>query len=97
MNSHDEVGTSGQIIAEAKKLVTIYVNATPHEWPKGLISFEQVVTLEVPDFAQHPEFIYAVKYKKSDDDKKPEGILLPGKSVKVKEGTTFSVSKTGQS
>ena len=97
MNAHDAAGASGQITADAQKLVTIYVNATPHEWPKGVISFEQVVTLEVPDFAQHPEFIYSVTYKKSDDDKKPEGILLPGKSVKVKEGTTFRVSKTGQS
>ena len=28
---------------------------------------------------------------------KPEGILLKGESVKVKEGMVFSVSETGQS
>lgn len=97
MNAHDESGAAGQLTADAKKLVTIYVNATPHAWPRGLISFEQVVTFEFPDFAQHPEFVYSVTYQKSDDDKKPEGILLPGKSVRVKDGTSFRVSKTGQS
>lgn len=80
-----------------KKTVTIYVEGSPHEWPKGTeITYAQVVTLEVPDYAQHPEITYAVKYKKGDGHK-PEGILAPGESVKVKEGMQFSVSETGQS
>lgn len=80
-----------------KKTVNIYVEGRPHEWPKGSdISYAQVVTLEVPDYAQHPEITYAVKYKKGDGHK-PEGILAPGESVKVKEGMQFSVSETGQS
>ena len=79
-----------------KKTVTIIVNGTPHEWPKGEITYAEVVTLEVPDYAQHPEITYSVKYKKGQGDK-PEGILSPGGSVKVKEGMIFSVSETGQS
>jgi multiubiquitin len=55
-----------------------------------------VVTLEVPDYAQHPEITYSVKYKNGHGDK-PEGVLAPGASVKVKEGMIFSVSETGQS
>ena len=79
------------------KLVTIIVEGTPHEWPKDEeISYEQVVTLEVPDYAQHPEINYSVKYKRGQGNK-PEGILLKGESVKVKEGMVFSVSETGQS
>ena len=79
------------------KTVTIIVEGTPHEWPKGeKITYEQVVTLEVPDYAQHPEITYAVKYRNGTGNK-PEGVLPPGGSVKVKEGMVFNVSETGQS
>ena len=81
-----------------KKTVTIIVEGTPHEWPKGdNISYEQVVTLEVPTYPQqNPKLLYSVKYKRGDGHK-PEGILAPNESVKVKEGMTFSVSETGES
>jgi hypothetical protein len=81
---------------DKKKTVTIYVEGTPHEWPKGEITYAEVVTLEVPDYPQHPEITYSVKYKRGHGDK-PEGILAPGASVKVKEGMIFNVSDTGQS
>jgi hypothetical protein len=79
-----------------KKEVTIIVNGTPHEWPKGQITYAQVVTLDVPDYAQHPEITYSVKYKNGHGSK-PEGTLSHGGSVRVKEGMIFSVSATGQS
>ena len=79
-----------------KKTVTIIVEGTPHEWPKDEITYAEVVTLEVPDYAQHPEITYSVKYKNGHGNK-PEGILAPGASVKVKEGMIFSVSPTNQS
>lgn len=81
---------------EAKKTVTIIINGTSHEWPKGEITYAEVVTLEVPDYAQHPEITYKVTYRNGHGHK-PEGILAPGSSVKVKEGMIFSVSATGQS
>lgn len=81
---------------DCKKTVTIIVEGTPHEWPKGEITYAEVVTLEVPDYPQHPEITYSVTYKKSHGNK-PEGILSPGASVKVKDGTIFNVSETGQS
>lgn len=83
-------------MTEEKKTVTIIVEGTPHEWPKGEITYAEVVTLEVPNYAQHPEITYSVKYKNGHGNK-PEGILSPGASVKVKEGMVFSVSETGQS
>ena len=83
-------------MAEDKKTVTIIVNGTPHEWPKGKITYAQVVTLDVPDYAQHPEVSYSVKYTKGPQDKH-EGILARGAAVEVKEGMVFSVSPTGQS
>jgi hypothetical protein len=83
-------------MAEHKKMVTIIVEATPHEWPKGEITYAEVVTLEVPNYSEHPEITYSVIYKNGHGNK-PEGILPPGGSVKVKEGMVFSVSETGQS
>lgn len=81
---------------EKVKSVTIIVEGTAHSWPKGEISYAEVVTLEVPDYAQHPEITYSVKYRKGHGSR-PEGVLPPGGSVKVKEGMIFNVSETGQS
>lgn len=79
-----------------KKMVTIIVEGTEHEWPKHEITFAQVVTLEVSDYAAHPEITYSVTYKRGHGEK-PEGVLVPGGSVKVKDKMVFNVSETGQS
>lgn len=76
--------------------VTIIVEGTAHRWPKGEITYDEVVTLEVPDYPQHPEVTYSVKYKRGHGNK-PEGTLAKGESVRVKDGMIFSVSETGQS
>jgi hypothetical protein len=85
-------------MAQEDKNVTIIVEGTPHEWPKNTdISYAQVVTLEVPDYPQqNPKIVYSVKYTKGQGDK-PEGQLVPGASVKVKDGMTFSVTEAGES
>ena len=77
-------------------IVTIIVEGTAHEWRKDKISYDEVVTLEVPDYAQHPEITYSVKYTKGPGNK-PEGSLAKGESVRVKDRMIFSVSETGQS
>ena len=79
-----------------KKLVTIYVEGTPHEWPKEDISYAEVVRLEVADYDHHPEIKYTVTYERGQGNK-PEGTLSPGGKVKVKDGMIFHVSPTGQS
>ena len=79
-----------------RKLVTIVVEGTEHQWPKDDISYAEVVTLEVPNYPEHPEITYAVKYTRGHGNK-PEGSLAPGGSVKVKDGMIFNVSETGQS
>jgi len=79
------------------KLVTIYVEAKPYQWPKNEpISYAQVVRLEVPDYTPQSNITYSVKWTRGNGEK-PEGILVPGASVKVKDGIRFTVSETGQS
>jgi Multiubiquitin len=79
------------------KSVTIIVEATPHLWPKNEpISYANVVILEFPDFTLHPERTYSVTYRRGPSSK-PEGILAPGASTKVKDRMEFNVTDTGQS
>lgn len=81
---------------EKKKMVTIIVNGTPHEEEKNEITYDEVVTLAFSDFPQHPERTYSVTYQRGHGNK-PEGILSPGGTVKVKDGMSFKVKHTGQS
>lgn len=83
-------------MAEEKKMVTIIVEGTPHEWPKDEITYTELVTLEVPNYSPNSGITYSVKYRNGHGNK-PEGTLSLGGSVKVKEGMIFNVSETGQS
>lgn len=84
------------IDVEDHKTITIVVEGTPHKWPEEYITYDQVVTLEVPDYAQNPQITYTVIYKRGPRDK-PEGTLSKGGTVKVVEGMVFNVTPTGQS
>lgn len=88
-SSSSEHGTS------TDKVVTIVVEAVEHRWPKGEITYTEVVTLEDPDYPQHPERVYSVTYERAHGNK--TGVLSPGGSVKVKEGMVFYVKDTGES
>ena len=79
------------------KTITILVNGISEEVEKKEeISYKEVVTFAFPDFPQHPERTYSVKYKRGHSDK-PEGILPPDGEVKVKDQMSFDVTPTGQS
>ena len=62
---------------------------------EGTDSYAEVVTLEDPQYPQHPERIYSVTYERGHGEKK--GVLSPGGSVKVKEGMEFDVTATNRS
>jgi len=89
METHDDAH-------DHKKLITIIVEGTPHEWPKEKISYAEVVSLEVPGYSPDSGVTYSVSYERGHGSK-PEAPLVPGASVKVKEGMVFHVSETGQS
>ncbi len=79
-----------------KKTVTIIVEGEPHDVEKDDISYDEVVTYAFPDFPSHPERTYSVKYRRGHGNK-PEGVLVPGESVKVKDQMIFNVWFTGES
>ncbi len=75
---------------------TIFVEGTPHEWPKAKITYAEVVTLFDPQYPEHTQMIYSVTWDRGPD-RKPEGILAPGASTKIRNGMVFNVSPTGES
>jgi hypothetical protein len=77
---------------EREKDVTIIVDGSPHTWPKGKITYAQVVGLAYP---QNPDRTYSVMYERGQNNK--EGVLPPGGSVEVKEGMVFHVTDTSES
>jgi hypothetical protein len=79
------------------KTVTIVVEGTPHEWPKAeALSFGQVVMWVYPDYSQADGRAYTVTFERGEGIK-PEGQLVKGATVKVKDGMIFHVSRTGES
>lgn len=82
-------------MAEQHKQVTIIVNGERNPWPKGEISYEEVAKLAFPDTFD-PNTIYSIKYRNGHGEK-PEGNLVKGASVKVKDGMIFTAKDTGES
>jgi hypothetical protein len=81
---------------EHADLVEVIINGQPFDVPKGEISFAAVVSYVFPA-EENPDARYAVTYEHSGNDKKPDGILVVGQTVKVKKDMIFVVSPTGQS
>ena len=75
--------------------VSIVVNGRPFEVERGKISFNEVVSL-VFDTCADPQTRYAVTYERGSESA-PDGVLLAGKTVQVRDGMIFNVSATGQS
>ena len=80
-----------------KKTVTIIVNGRPKEVPKDDITYEQVVDLAFDNNPPTGEnIVITVTYSKGEEGHK-EGTLVPGDSVKAKDGMVFNVTATDKS
>jgi hypothetical protein len=92
----DSAAAAGQGLGPNKEY-TIYVNI----WPKVVqahdeASFDDVVDFAFPNAAKGPNIVYTVTYRRGEG-KKPEGTLVEGESVKIKDGMIFDVTRTDQS
>lgn len=79
-----------------KKTVTIIVNGRPHEVEKVRLSYEEVVALSGMPSQPAGDGTVRVSYRRGPERNR-EGTLLPGKSVRVKEGMIFDVHPTNKS
>lgn len=76
--------------------VTIIVNGTAKQVPKkDSLAFQEVVAL-ADGLPVGPNIEYTITYRRGHGDK-PEGSLVPGQDVKVKEGMIFNVTATDRS
>jgi hypothetical protein len=75
---------------------TIIVNGTKNEWKGREISFDEVVILAFGSVSTSPNTIYSITYKRGHGDK-PEGTMVRGDIVKLKEGMVFNATCTDRS
>jgi len=78
------------------KEFAIIVNAREMQWLQKRISFEQIVVLAFGLVENNNIISYTATYAKGDNIK-PEGILVHGDDVKVKNGMRFKVTQTSRS
>ena len=81
---------------EQSKEFDIIVNAREKKWFEKKISFEQVIVLAFGIFETNESTSYTVTYKRGED-KKPEGSMVNGDTISVKDKMIFNVSKTNKS
>ncbi len=77
-------------------LVDIVINTQDFQEPKGKITYDRVVELAYPDFAQFPNATYSIIYERGASDN-PQGTLSKGGSVEIVKGMRFRVKRTGES
>jgi len=79
-----------------KGIFHITVNSRPKVVNQEVLTFEQIADLAfpTPDGIQNP--IYTVTFKNADQNPSA-GTLVAGESIKIKNGTIFNVTRTGQS
>lgn len=77
-----------------RKDITIVINGTPHVVPKDEMTFQEIVTLA--QLATGPNVSYTVNYRRGHGNK-PEGSLVEGETVKLKEGMIFNATATDKS
>ncbi len=70
----------------------INVNGLDKTTPLTELSYEELVFLAKGPGAHKP--LYTVTYSKADQPFKPGGIVAPGESVKIKDGTIINVHDT---
>ncbi len=75
---------------------TLIVNLVEKKWHKDLISFEELVELAFGTYDPNPNKGYTVTYSRGRDPK-PEGTLVKGSSVNVKNKMVFDVTATDKS
>lgn len=78
------------------KEFTIIVNGREKVVTKDELSFDEIVALAFDNPPTGPYIVFTITYRRGHGHK-PEGTLLPGETVKIKEGMIFNVTATDKS
>ncbi len=93
MNNSQESKHEGQ---GHKKDFTIIVNGRQKVVTAKELSFAEIVALAFDNPPTGPNIFFTVTYRRGDGNK-PEGTLVEGETVKIKEGMIFNVTATDKS
>jgi len=80
----------------SEKVFKIIVNAQPKSVEKNKLTFAEVVELAFNPPPIGPNILFTITYRKGPKEN-PEGSLLEGKTVKIKDGMIFNVTQTDKS
>ncbi len=78
------------------KTITIIVNGRQKVVADKEISFAEIVALAFDNPPTGPNIVFTITYRRGHGNK-PEGTLVEGEPVKVKEGMIFNVTATDKS
>jgi len=76
--------------------VTLIINGRPKPWTEKIITFEQAVVLAFGTYDPNPNKVYTVVYDKGPHEN-PEGSMVRGSKVYVKDKMIFNVTATDKS
>lgn len=93
MNDYDDDDRDDD---EPDREFTIIVNGREKTVTTKKLTFDQVVNLAFENPPSGEFICFTITYRKGRGDK-PEGTLIEGESVKIKEGTIFNVTVTDKS
>lgn len=72
------------------------INSKERTWSDKKISYEQLVVLAFGSVSADPNVYYTITFKKGENEK-PEGTLVKGDEVRLKDGMRFNVTQTNRS
>jgi hypothetical protein len=75
---------------------TIIVNGREKVVTKKEMSFAEIVALAFDNPPTGPNIVFTVTYRRGEGNK-PEGTLVEGETVKIKDGMIFNVTATDKS
>ena len=79
------------------KTITIIINGRKKEVAEKDLSYMDVVNLAYDNNPPTgPNIVFAITYRRGHGEK-PEGELVEGQSIKIKEGMIFNVTPTDKS
>jgi hypothetical protein len=91
-----ETTDAAEAAANKEKTLTIIVNGRERTVETKELSFEDVLKLAFDPVPSGPNWEFTVSYRRGEG-KKHEGSLLPGETVKVKDGMIFVATATDKS
>jgi len=95
-NERVEFADGPVFITARKTTITIIVNGQKKSVTKRKLSFEELVVIAYGSFETAPNIEYAITYERGPHAN-PEGTLVAGNSVKIREGMLFNVQRADKS